>query len=86
MLGHSLEGLYDVFLGYERHLAVNLCEFRLSVGTQVFVAEAFHDLEIAVESRHHKQLLESLRTLRQGIELSRVHARGHDEVACSLRS
>ena len=82
---HILEEVDYIVLVYERHLAVYLCEFGLSVGSEVFVAEAFRYLEVSVESAHHEQLLQCLRALWQGVELSWVHSRGHDEVACSLR-
>ena len=81
---HVLEEFDDVFLIDKRHLAVYLRELRLAVGPQILVAKTFRNLEIAVEARHHQQLLQCLRRLRQGIELSGIHARRHDEVACSL--
>ncbi len=80
-LGHAFEELDYVVLVDEAHLAVDLREFGLAVGAQVFVAEAFHCLEIAVHAAHHQQLLESLGRLRQSVELSGIHARGHHEVA-----
>ena len=48
---------------------------------QVLVAEAADDLHVAVESAHHEELLEELRTLRQGKEISRLRAAGDEEVA-----
>ena len=84
MAGQVLEDLEHVLLLYERHLAVNLRELRLAVGTQVFVAEALGYLEVTVETAHHQQLLQCLRALRQGIELAGVHARRHHEVAGTL--
>ena len=84
MTGHILEHLNNVFLVDERHLAVYLRELRLTVSTQVLIAEALGYLEIAVEAAHHQQLLQRLRRLRQGIELSGIHAAGHHEVACAL--
>ena len=81
VFGHAFEGLDDVLLSDERHLAVNLGELRLTVGTQVLVAETLDNLEVAVEAGHHEQLLQCLRTLWQGVELTRVHAAGNDEVA-----
>ena len=84
MACHILEEHDDILLVDERHLAVDLCELRLSVGPEVFVAEALGDLEITVEATDHEQLLQRLRALRQGVELSRVHARGHYEVASPL--
>ena len=53
--------LHDLFLVEERRLDVQLREFRLPVGAQVLVAEAAHDLVVAIEARHHQQLLEDLR-------------------------
>ena len=38
---------YIVYI-YERELHINLCKFRLSVCTKVFVTETFGKLEIAV--------------------------------------
>ena len=69
---HRLDGGEDVVLGDEAHLEIELIEFaRRTVGAAVLVAETRRDLEIAVEARHHDQLLELLRRLRQRIELSR---------------
>ena len=85
ILGHFLKSIDNIVLLHKTHFAVNLREFRLAVSAEVFVAEAFHDLEIAVHACHHEQLLERLRALRQGVELSGVHARGDDEVARTFR-
>ncbi len=71
---HLFKEVDDIVLVYERHLAVYLSELRLPVGTQVFVAEALGYLEVTVETGHHEQLLQGLRALWQGVELSRVHA------------
>ena len=68
----------------ERRLDVDLGELRLPVGAQVLVAEAARDLEVAVEARHHQQLLVDLRRLRQRVELARVHAARHEIVARAL--
>lgn len=81
VLGPALENLQHVFLLDERHFAVDLCELGLTVGAQVFVAEAAHDLEILVVAGDHQQLFEGLRRLGQGVELVGVHAAGNDEVA-----
>ena len=86
MTGHILEELEHILLFHKRHLTVNLCELRLTVCTQVFITEALGNLEITVEATDHQQLLQSLRRLRQGIELSGIHARRHYEVACSFWS
>ena len=66
------------------HLQVELRELRLAVCTQILVAEAAGDLEVTLDACHHQELLQLLRALRQGIELARVQAAGHDEVACAL--
>lgn len=50
-------------------------------GAQVFVAEAFYDLVVAVVAAHHQELLEGLRALRQRVKLAFVHAAGHHKVA-----
>ena len=72
-------------MGDERHLAVDLGELGLAVGAEVFIAEALHNLEVAVEAGHHEQLLEGLGRLRQGVELAMAEARRHHEVAGALR-
>ena len=84
MAAHALKHLEDVFLLHEGHLAVNLRELGLAVGTQVFIAEALADLEVAVNACHHAELLERLRTLGQGIELAGIHAARYDKVAGSF--
>ena len=73
----------DVALG-ESHLDVHLRELRLAVGAQVFVAEAAHDLKIAVEARDHQDLLEQLWRLRQGVEAPVLDAAGHQIIARAL--
>ena len=78
---HRLYGGEDVLLGDEAHLDVELVELEAAVGAQVLIAEAGGDLEVAVEARHHQQLLELLGRLRQRIELLGMQAAGHQEVA-----
>src|SRR5208337_269185 len=63
------------------HFQIDLGEFGLAVGAQIFVAEAAHDLEILIEARDHQDLLEQLRRLRQGVEHSRLDAAGDEIVA-----
>ena len=83
---HRLDGLEHVLLLDETHLQVELVELTgRTVGARILVAEAGRDLEVAVEARDHDQLLELLRRLRQGVELARMHARRHQEVARALR-
>ena len=73
-----------VALGHPGELHVELRELELAVGAQRLVAEAACDLVIAVEAGHHQDLLEQLRRLRQRVELARMHARRHQEVARAL--
>ena len=74
----------DLVTREEGGLDVELRELRLAVGAQVLVAEAAHDLVVAVEARHHQQLLEDLRRLRQREELARLRAARHEVVARTL--
>ncbi len=83
--GHTFEHIQYVFLFYKGHLAVDLGELRLAVGTQVLVAEALDNLEVTVESAHHEQLLQYLRALRQCVELPGIHAARYDKVTCAFR-
>ena len=86
VLDHAFKHLDDILLLGKRHLAVDLCELWLTVGTEILVAEALHNLEITVEACYHEELLELLRRLWKSIELTWVHTRWHHEVACTLRS
>ena len=63
------------------HFQIDLGEFRLAIGAQIFVAEAAHDLEILVEAGDHQDLLEQLRRLRQRVERAGLHAAGDEIVA-----
>ncbi len=56
----------------ERSFDVDLGEFRLPIGAQIFVAKAFRDLEILLDPAHHQQLLVLLRRLRQARRTSRA--------------
>ena len=81
--GHhqSLDDVLHVLLDDEAHLDVDLRELGLAVEPEIFVAEAAHDLEVAVHARHHEQLLEDLRRLGERVELTGVEPRGDEEVA-----
>jgi hypothetical protein len=84
-LQHRFDRLEHVLLLDEAHLHVELVEIRgRAVGARVLVAETGRDLEIPVEARHHQELLELLRRLRQRVELAGMEARGHEEVARAL--
>jgi hypothetical protein len=76
-----LDDREDVVLVHERHLDVDLRELGLAVAAEILVAEALHDLDVAIEARDHEQLLEELRALGERVEEAGVQARGHEEVA-----
>ena len=79
---HGLHGGEEIVLRDEAHFEVELVELaRQTVGARILVAEAGRDLEVAVEARHHEQLLVLLRRLRQREELAGMDARRHEEVA-----
>ncbi|CDB09896.1 putative uncharacterized protein [Bacteroides sp. CAG:633] len=86
IFGHAFEQFDNIVLLNKRHFTVNLCKLRLTVGTQVFIAEALRNLEVTVETRYHQQLLQCLRALRQGIELTGIHTRRHYKVAGTFGS
>src|SRR5690349_1401411 len=65
----------------ETHLQVNLREFELAIGAKIFVAETARNLEVAVETRDHQNLLEDLRRLRQCIKLARMYPAGNQKIA-----
>ena len=73
-----------VVLVDEAHLHVELGELGLAVGAEILVAVAAGDLVIPLHSRHHEQLLEQLRGLRERIERARLQSRGNQEVAGAL--
>ena len=68
----------------EAHFDIELREFRLTVGTQILVAETTHDLVVAIQPRHHQQLLENLRRLRQREEFARIGATWNDVVTSTF--
>ena len=82
---HRLDRGEHVLLGDEAHLEIELVELAgRAIGARILVAEAGRDLEIAVESRHHQQLLEHLRRLRERVELAGMNAARHQIVARAL--
>src|ERR1700722_11509120 len=78
---HALDDLKNVLLAREGHLQVELRKLELAVRAKVFVAEATHDLEIAVHAGNHQDLFEDLRRLRQRVKLSVVYAAGNQAIA-----
>mmetsp|Transcript_29050 Transcript_29050/g.56575 ORF Transcript_29050/g.56575 Transcript_29050/m.56575 type:complete len:279 (+) Transcript_29050:1369-2205(+) len=81
---HALKRIENVLLGYVRHLAVDLSEFRLAVRSELLVTEALDDLEVAVHPGYHQNLLECLGRLRQSVKLAGIHSRWHHEVTGTL--
>ena len=80
-LDHALEHVANVLFLHEGGFNIDLREFRLAVGAQIFVAEALGDLVVAVEASHHQELLEQLGRLGQREEVAIVHAAGHQVIA-----
>jgi len=69
------------------HLDIELIEFAgAAIGARILVAETGRDLEITVETRHHDELLELLRRLRQGIEFARMQPGRNQKIARALRT
>ena len=85
IVNHFFDERQDFFLIHEGHFHVQLSEFRLAVGAQVFIAEAAGDLIVAIHAGNHEQLLENLRRLRQGVELAFVDAARYEVVAGAFR-
>ncbi len=76
---------HDVFLREEGRLDIELGELGLAIRAQVLVTEAANDLIVAIEPRHHQQLLEDLRRLRKREELAGMRAARHEIVARAFR-
>ena len=80
-----LDDINDIILIDETHFEIDLGEFRLAVGTQVFITKTASDLEVALDAADHQQLLVLLGCLRQCIKAARIHTTGHQIVPCALR-
>ena len=78
----NIENVIDIDKG---HFEVDLREFRLTVRTEILVAEAACELDVAVIARDHQELLVDLRRLRQRIEFAVMHTGGDEIVSCALR-
>src|SRR3989441_11037277 len=70
---HGLDEPHHILLADEGCLDIDLRKLRLPIVPQILVAEAARDLEIAVETGHHEQLLVDLRRLRQRVERARAY-------------
>ena len=57
----ALDEAVDILLVHEGHLHVDLRELGLTVGSQVLVAEAARELDVALQAADHQDLLEQLR-------------------------
>src|SRR5690606_7325074 len=77
---HAFSDSHDFLFTEETGFDINLGEFRLTIGPQVFVTETFGDLVITVKARHHQQLLKELRRLGQGKEAARMSPAGNQIV------
>ena len=84
LLHHSFVDVHDIFDIYEGQFHVNLCKFRLSVCSQVFVTEAFCDLVVSVHTGYHQELFVQLRGLRQTIEVTGVYTGRYQIVSCAF--
>ena len=85
VLHHSFCGFKNFLAVCKTHFHINLREFRLAVTACIFIAVAACNLEIFVKSADHKKLLVQLRTLRKGIEFSRMNAAWNKIIACAFR-
>ena len=80
----TFKSFQNIFLLYKRHFAIDLGEFRLSVGSQILITETFYDLKIFVHSANHQQLFESLWRLWQCIKLPLIHSARNHEISRSF--
>jgi hypothetical protein len=85
-LGHEpLHDREEVVAVEERGLDVDLRELGLPVEPEILVPEAAHDLEVALEPRHHQDLLEELGRLGERVEAPPGQPARDQEVAGALR-
>ncbi len=84
---HRLDRVEHVLLRDKAHLQIKLVEISgRAIRPRVFIPETRRDLEIFVKARHHQQLFELLRRLRQGVELARMQPRRHQKIPRALRA
>ena len=69
----------------ERHLDIQLREFRLAICPQVLVTKTASKLVVPFKAGHHQQLLEQLRRLGQRKKLSGINSTGYQVVPRALR-
>ena len=70
---HFFKHGVDVLFVYEGHFQVELSELRLTVCTQIFIAEATSDLEVFFITSNHQDLFEDLWRLRQRVECTSIY-------------
>ena len=84
LLDEAFLDSHDVFHIYEGHFKVNLCEFWLTVSTEVFVTEAACNLHIAVNTGEHKHLLVLLWGLWESVECAWMYTGRNEVVSCAF--
>src|SRR5207253_10167698 len=77
----ALDQVVNVFALDERHLDIDLGELELAIGALILVAETAGDLIVTLDAGDHKDLLELLRGLRQGVESAGLAAIGNQKLA-----
>ena len=81
---HTFHHGKNGFLIYEGHLNIQLSKLRLTICTEILIAEAAYNLEILLHTRNHQNLLVNLRRLWQSIELTWVQTAWYQEVTGTL--
>ena len=84
-LQQALDQVVNILPLDERHLNVDLCEFRLAIGPQILVAITAGELKVFVHPGAHEDLLVLLRRLGQGVKLAGVDSAGDEEFPRALR-
>ena len=82
---HSFGQRVNIVRRDERRFDVDLGEFRLAIGAQIFVAKTFCDLKIFFHPGDHEQLLVLLRRLRQRVKFPRRQPAGNEKIARAFR-
>src|SRR5206468_1208407 len=82
---HSLGQLENIVGCYEGGFDVDLGEFRLPIGAQVFVTKTFRDLKIFFDAGDLEQLFVLLRRLRESVKLSRHQSAWHQKITRAFR-
>src|SRR6266851_4354550 len=85
LMHQRLDELEDRLRPRKRYLNIDLRKLRLAIGSQVFVAEAAHNLEVAIGAGDHQDLLEDLRRLRQRVKLAGVNPARNEIIASPFR-